>query len=310
MVLTSPSRRFGALLVALALAVGLVAVTGTRPARAAGPNVMFLETMNPDFAANIVAGLNGTGQLGTVTDFNGEVNVPIASDFVGIDVVLVASDNPGWGDPDGIGDALADYVDGGGRVVQMVFGLYCPSDDLGVGGRWVSEGYGAFDVTPCEQIDGDGPLGFTAVDAASPLLAGVTSFNGGGSSYRNAVTLAGDATLVATWDDEASLPFEAWTTAHTGCVVGLNFFPPSSDARDDLLGRLDRRLDPPGQRTQLRLRGDSAAPRDAHGAHLHRCPGDSGARHHRTPLHGLSAPPSVRARPPRRGAVMPLTRAA
>lgn len=191
---------------------------------------MLLESIGPTYAANVVAGLNGTGTVGTVTDFDGAANVPSESDFAGIDVVLVVSDDE-FGDPDGIGDALADYVDGGGRVVQTTFSLEC-SSDVGVGGRWVSGGYGAFDITPCDQIDGDGPLGFTAVDATSPLLAGVTSFNGGSDSYRNEVNVASGTTLVARWDDEASTPFEAWTTAHAGCVVGLNFYPPSSDVRD------------------------------------------------------------------------------
>ena len=67
----------------------------------------------------------------------------------------------------------------------------------------------------------------------SPLLAGVTSFNGGSSSYRNDTVIAPGAVLIANWEDEFPTPFEAYTDAHAGCVVALNFYPPSSDARAD-----------------------------------------------------------------------------
>ena len=60
----------------------------------------------------------------------------------------------------------------------------------------------------------------------SSLLAGVSSFNGGSFSYRNpGATLTSGATLVAHWDDGVPL------IAFKGGVVGLNFYPPSSDAR-------------------------------------------------------------------------------
>jgi hypothetical protein len=67
----------------------------------------------------------------------------------------------------------------------------------------------------------------------SPLLAGVESFNGGESSYRNTVDVAPTATLIANWDDEFTTPFLAVSSAKAGVVVGLNFYPPSSDIRED-----------------------------------------------------------------------------
>ena len=61
----------------------------------------------------------------------------------------------------------------------------------------------------------------------NPLLAGVSSFDGGSSSFRNPTGLAAGATQVAHWSDGTPL------VAFKGRVVGLNFFPPSSDVRSD-----------------------------------------------------------------------------
>jgi hypothetical protein len=218
----------------IALAAGFAVVAGAPPAHAAGPNVLLIEAVGSDYVANITAGLTATGQVGTVTDFDAAAGTPTAADFAGIDVAYVISDNS-WADSAALGDAIADFVDGGGRVVESTFSLYCPDDSLGVSGRWVTDGYGAMvNPTPdCDQRDDDGPLGFTAVDPTSPLLAGVTSFNGGSSSYRNDAQLASGAVLVANWDDSFPTPFEAYTDAHAGCVVAVNFYPPSSDARSD-----------------------------------------------------------------------------
>lgn len=223
-----------AVIAVVALAAGIAIAADAPRARAAGPSVLLVQSVGAAYAANIIAGLDATGQLGTITNFDAAAATPTLSDFDGIDVAYVVSDD-GWADSSALGDVLADFVDGGGRVVESTFSIYCPEQSLGVSGRWVTGGYGAM-VNPdpeCDQRDSDGPLGFTAVDPTSPLLAGVASFNGGSSSYRNDAVLASGATLVANWDDEFPTPFEAYTDAHAGCVVALNFFPPSSDARDD-----------------------------------------------------------------------------
>jgi len=228
------SSRLAAVVAVVALAAGFAVAVDAPRAHAAGPSVLLVESICSTYAANVIAGLDATGQVGTITDFDASTATPTASDFDGIDVAYVVSDDP-WADSAALGDVLADFVDGGGRVVESTFSLYCPNDSLGVAGRWVDDGYGAM-VNPnpdCDQRDHDGPLGFTAVDPTSPLLAGVSSFNGGSSSYRNDAQLASGAVLVANWDDEFPTPLESFTDAHAGCVVALNFFPPSSDARSD-----------------------------------------------------------------------------
>jgi hypothetical protein len=226
------TSRVAAVIVVVVMTAGFTVALDAPGAQAAGPNVLIINASS--YISDVVTGLNGTGQLGTVTTFDASAGTPTASDFEGIDVAFVVSDDD-WADSVALGNVLADFVDGGGRVVESTFSLYCPEAGLGVSGRWVTDGYGAMvNSNPdCDQRDGDGPLGFAAVVPTSPLLAGVTSFNGGSSSYRNDATLAPSAVLVANWDDEFTTPFEAYSDAHAGCVTALNFYPPSSNIRDD-----------------------------------------------------------------------------
>ncbi len=115
-------RRLGALVVAVALAAGFATVVGTRAAHAAGPNVLFIQAEGSSYSADVVAGLDATGAVGTITNFDASVATPTPADLIGIDVVFVSSDD-NFADLDALGDLLADYVDGGGRVVQATFAL-------------------------------------------------------------------------------------------------------------------------------------------------------------------------------------------
>ncbi len=220
------TSRLAAVVAVVALAAGFAVAAEAPQAHAAGPNVLLIEAIGSAYTANVIAGLDATGQVGTITDFDASAATPTAADFDGIDVAYVISDD-GWADSAALGDVIADFVDGGGRVVESTFSLYCPEDSLGVAGRWVDDGYGAM-VNPnpdCDQRDSDGPLEAVPVVPTSPLLAGVTSFNGGSSSYRNDAVIAPGAVLIANWEDEFPTPFEAYTDAHAGCVVALNFYP-------------------------------------------------------------------------------------
>jgi hypothetical protein len=62
----------------------------------------------------------------------------------------------------------------------------------------------------------------------SPLLTGVTTFNGGSNSARIDGTVNAAATRVADWSDHT--PLLATRTFASGATeVALNFYPPSSD---------------------------------------------------------------------------------
>lgn len=138
--------------------------------------------------------------------------------------VLIYSD-ASFQDSEGLGNVLADYVDGGGRVVVATFSLN-NEDSSAAMGRFESGGY--LPVTRGDQTGFSGGT-LVAVDADSPILQGVSTFNGGDSGYAAKVTLNPGAQLVASWNDADATPL----IAVKGKVTAINFYPPSSDARVD-----------------------------------------------------------------------------
>lgn len=137
--------------------------------------------------------------------------------------VLVYSDCE-FNDSVALGNVLADYIDEGGIVVVSFFALYADSF-YGIGGRFKTGGY--LPVTP-GGLSTPSELFLVADLPNDPLLDGVGSFDGGSSSYHNTLlSLTPGATLIAHWTDEEPL------VVRKGNVVALNFYPPSSDSRED-----------------------------------------------------------------------------
>ncbi len=112
-----------------------------------------------------------------------------------------------------MGDVLADYVDGGGTVIQAVFNW---TDDsfIGLGGRFVSDNYSPFVNINGGHHSASADLG--TYDPGHPLMEGVSSAS---DSFRNVVDLNPEATLVASWDDGEQF------VAHLGRVVAINSYP-------------------------------------------------------------------------------------
>ena len=125
-----------------------------------------------------------------------------------------------------MGNVLADYVDAGGGVVVATFGF--SSQGYGLLGRLVTDGYLPFNTG---GVTSGTELTLVADQPSHPILNGVTSFNGGTSSFHNLVTTSSGASLVAHWTDGQPLVATKQLTA--GRVVALNFYPPSSNARYD-----------------------------------------------------------------------------
>src|SRR5438552_522217 len=75
-------------------------------------------------------------------------------------------------------------------------------------------------------------LTLVADQPAHPILNGVFSFNGGTNSFLNSpIMVAPGASLLAHWNNNQPLVATKQLTA--GRMVGLNFYPPSSDSRND-----------------------------------------------------------------------------
>jgi hypothetical protein len=165
----------------------------------------------------------GTGLIaGNIDTFDLRFGTPTLQQLQAYDCVMVMSD---FSPQDGnlLGNNLADYVDGGGGVVVTTF-----AQSFGIDGRFDSQNY--------DPMDGSGPLQGTVetlgtvFDALHPILAGVGSFNGGSSSYRNGNGPV-NGTVVADWSDGTHLVVA--NTSFAGRVAGLNFYPPSSLSRSD-----------------------------------------------------------------------------
>ena len=122
-----------------------------------------------------------------------------------------------------LGDVLAAYVDDGHGVVQA--GLsFSPSAPARLDGMWRAAGYEALSLSLLR-------LGFqnglVPTQPTHPILAGVTTFNGGNFSGHHRSAAQGCADVVAHWDNGWPL-VAARRGPHGGRVVGLNFYPVSS----------------------------------------------------------------------------------
>ena len=139
--------------------------------------------------------------------------------------VLVYSDEPGYQNPTVLGNNLADYVDGGGGVVVAVFA----KASIPFGGRWASDSYWC--LLPASQYQGQVLTLGTVHELASPLMQGVTSFNGGSSSYHGSGAPHALATVVAEWSN--GRPLVLRRDIGVARRVDLNFFPVSDAERVD-----------------------------------------------------------------------------
>jgi hypothetical protein len=213
----------------LFLVAVLVVLFAAGKASAAGVLICGSPSAGPSWLEDVRTKVAATGRVpGPVASFSTYTATPTLAQLQGYSAVMVFTD---WSaaDKNALGDTLASYVDSGGGVVQATFAF---DNAYGlVGGRWLSANYAVF---------GSGgqnhniPLHLgTVYVPGHPILAGVTSFDGGSSSYYNAVSgVRSGAIRVADWSNGVPL-IATDTTSFHGRVVGLNFYPPSSDARND-----------------------------------------------------------------------------
>ena len=170
---------------------------------------------------DVVAKLQGTCLFSQVDRISAWDGTPTLGQLSGYDAVLVYSDY-GFQNNVAMGDVLADYVDGGGRVVVGALSFWTSNQSLGMGGRLSTGGYLPF--TQGGQTVGGSNQHLQADLPNSPYLANVNSFSGGQFAIQNSVSLATGATQIAHWPSGAPL------VAVKRRVVGLNMYPPSSDA--------------------------------------------------------------------------------
>ena len=203
--------------------------TAMNPVAAASlPKVAVYAAESSDRIADVIGKLTATGLFQQVDNLSpaccGSDPTPTLTTLQQYSAVLVWSDYC-FNNPTALGNVLADYIDGGGVVVVSTFALYTGGSCIEIDGRFASGGY--LPVIP--GVTTGGTRMFLVADLpADPLLAGVSSFDGGSSSYHHTpLSLVSGATLVAHWTNGVPL------VAYKNNVVVLNFFPPSSNISSD-----------------------------------------------------------------------------
>ena len=162
--------------------------------------------------------------------FDALAGTPTLAQLQQYDIVVPFSNSP-FLDSDTLGNNLADYVDGGGIVVQYGFSHYGPAQPYGVNGRWVSGNYNPYSYST-NLIFGAFTLG--AFNAGHPLMAGVTTLN---SDFQNVVTLAAGATEVAAASTGNSLvAYRPVSGGHT--TVGVTAYVGAASAQSGHWGRV------------------------------------------------------------------------
>jgi autotransporter-associated beta strand protein len=193
-------------------ATGKVAILGA-PGNAA---------WNTDVQTQIAAtGLYTAAQIDII---NTTSSTPSLATLDNYDSVITFSDT-GYQDGNTLGTNLASYVNQGHGVVVATFAF---NGGQSLGGTWASGSYSPYTINGF--ITGHQTLG-AVNQPGHPVMAGVSTFDGGSSSYRDTITLTGGSSLIASWSD--GLPLAAEKPGFAGKIIGLNFYPPSNAARSD-----------------------------------------------------------------------------
>ncbi|MGC8875202.1 MAG: carboxypeptidase regulatory-like domain-containing protein, partial [Chloroflexia bacterium] len=99
---------------------------------------------------------------------------PTAADLAPYQVVIFGNDYT-WEsaglDKVAVGNALADYIDNGGKVIESLYAQSC-FDQWGFGGRYMTDGYSPF---TCATTDNWNPATMNILQPTHPVMQGVTS---------------------------------------------------------------------------------------------------------------------------------------
>jgi hypothetical protein len=192
----------------------------------AQPKVLVLHANPTDRALDVQAKLVASGQFSVVDIFDmdnatGLGTVPTLSQLQAYDAIITFTN---YGPLTGVGDIVAQYIEGGGGVVNGVFSII--NDYRGL---YTSATYQA--LVPGNAISGTELYLGTIALPLHPIMSGVSSFDGGsGSFHSDATTYQPGAYLVASWSDGSPLVVAKENVgAKKARIVDLNFFLPSDD---------------------------------------------------------------------------------
>ena len=202
----------------------------TRPAAVpSGPVVALLGSDEAPWIEDVRCKLQNLQLFTRVDSVNVLTATPSLSTLMDYDAVLAWS-NYTYNSATALGDVLADYIDQGRGVVQSAFSFDADDTTRSLAGRWAGGGYRP--LTEASVVMGANQT-LVPDTPGHEILSSVASFNGGIRSFHfSPVALDAATTLVASWSDGQPLA-AAGAGPVAGRLVGLNLFPPSSDARFD-----------------------------------------------------------------------------
>lgn len=168
-------------------------------------NVLVMGDAGGSYVSCVIAGL--APYYGAVTTVTG---VPSTADLDAVDAVLVFN-NGSLNDPAGLGDALANFFDAKGHVVEANYG----TGGLGpMTGRWGTDNYrvlsGSYNTTA-------NTLG-VVVEPTSPLMVDVTTLDSTRSVTGNAVN---GGVVVATFSDGQPIVVRGTKNGHNRADLGI-----------------------------------------------------------------------------------------
>ena len=168
------------------------------------------QSSDPDPPTNLVNDLNAFPGI-NATMYADPLAAITAADLAPYDVVVL-SNNQQWaavGADVSVGDALADYVDEGGKVITFAF----VNDNVGweLAGRFIDEGYSPFTMSTGDLT---GSATMTIVEPDHPIAENVGPISNAG--LRMNLQVRPEATLIANWT--GSNP----AVAHNESVVAFN----------------------------------------------------------------------------------------
>ena len=188
----------------------------------------------PTWLEDIQTKLMATNKFQLIDIVDVVESTPTLSTLLNYDSLLVFNDID-YNDNVELGNIIADYIDTGRGVVTSVFETGSDVENLSLQGRWSSEGY--YVIDPDGQEDGIQLYLGTVLLPNHPIMVGVTTFDGGSSSYYGSGSLSLYTTLIANWTNGSPLIAEKSNKNNgdpiAGKCVALNFYPPSSDVRND-----------------------------------------------------------------------------
>ncbi len=206
-----PIPRFLGVLLALALlGATMLAASATAAPGAYRVLIVFNNDGEPKQLREQIAAEPG---VAAVDIYDADVGLPVPSpaQLASYDLVVDVPDFR-YADEVAYGNALADYLDAGGVLVQFAYDNWLDGGEgNGPEGRFASGGYAPF--IPGENEND--PLALGSFDAASPLMQGVGLLTSGDNT---APGLAPGATLVASWNN--GVP----AIAYKGSVVSVSAY--------------------------------------------------------------------------------------